>query len=104
MSDFSAVKAQLQAKLKELTDRAAELDRGLSDPGNPDWEENAKLREDDEVMAGLSDITEDEIHEIKLALNRIESGNYGQCSSCGKRIPANRLAALPYTSTCVDCA
>ena len=55
-------------------------------------------------MAGLSDITEDDIHEIKLALNSIESGNYGQCSSCGKRIPANRLAALPYTSTCVDCA
>ena len=95
---------KLQAKLKELTYRAAELDRGLSDPCNPDWEENAKLREDDEVMAGLSDITEDEIHEIKLALNRIESGNYGQCSSCVKRIPANRLAALPYTSTCVDCA
>jgi hypothetical protein len=37
-------------------------------------------------------------------LERIGSGAFGQCESCGKAIAAQRLKAIPYTRYCVRCA
>lgn len=104
MSDLKNVKVELERRLAELTSRAAEIEENLSSPGSQDWEENATESEDDEVMSRLSDVTDHEIHEIRLALSRIESGHYGTCSTCGKPISAERLSALPGTNTCVKCA
>jgi DnaK suppressor protein len=38
------------------------------------------------------------------ALRRIEDGTYGDCASCGQRIPYGRLAAMPEASRCVACS
>jgi len=38
------------------------------------------------------------------ALKRLDEGSYGRCRTCGATIGANRLAALPATLTCIDCA
>ncbi|MTI95012.1 MAG: hypothetical protein FH749_05910 [Firmicutes bacterium] len=42
--------------------------------------------------------------QIRLALERIESGEYFTCSSCHRPIDAERLQALPYASTCLRCS
>lgn len=104
MTQHSAVKAVLEARLEELTQRAAEIEARLSNPGNANWEENATESEDDEVMSGVGSATKNEIHEIKLALNLIESGQYGKCTACGGPIAKARLEALPYATTCIKCA
>ena len=104
MSDHSDVKRALEEKLKELMQRAADIEGALSTPGSRDWEDNATESEDDEVMAGVGDVTKSEIHEIRLALNLIESGEYGKCTACGKAISKERLAALPYATKCIRCA
>lgn len=44
------------------------------------------------------------IREIDVALERFENGKYGVCEVCGGSIPAERLEALPATSTCMECA
>ncbi|MEX2133010.1 MAG: TraR/DksA C4-type zinc finger protein [Acidimicrobiia bacterium] len=44
------------------------------------------------------------IREIDIALERFENGGYGVCEVCGGLIPAERLEALPATSTCMKCA
>jgi DnaK suppressor protein len=44
------------------------------------------------------------LQEIEGALQRIKSGEYGLCGSCGKPIPDARLKALPYARVCVGCA
>jgi RNA polymerase-binding protein DksA len=44
------------------------------------------------------------IAEIDLSLRRIASGEYGICGSCGEKIPAARLRAIPWTRVCVECA
>ena len=31
-------------------------------------------------------------------------GEIGDCEICGDPIPVNRLDALPYTTSCMDCA
>lgn len=43
------------------------------------------------------------LDQIEEALERIEKGNYGSCESCGKKIEAARLKALPYASLCIEC-
>lgn len=37
------------------------------------------------------------------ALERIEHGTYGYCSTCGDRIPHERLSVMPETMYCVRC-
>lgn len=43
------------------------------------------------------------IEEIDTAVTRIYDGSYGECVSCGKSIPKERLEALPHTTLCVQC-
>jgi RNA polymerase-binding protein DksA len=40
---------------------------------------------------------------IDSALTRIEQGKYGLCMKCGKRIPRERLEAIPYALMCIEC-
>ena len=42
------------------------------------------------------------LHEIDVALGRLESGRYGICVSCGRDIPEARLLATPTVQTCVQ--
>ena len=43
------------------------------------------------------------IHEIRVALERIEEGRYGRCERCEEPIPPKRLDALPWARMCVKC-
>jgi DnaK suppressor protein len=43
------------------------------------------------------------LHDIDMALGRLESGGYGICVSCGKEIPEARLLATPTVQTCIEC-
>ena len=43
------------------------------------------------------------VDEIDRALERIAAGTYGLCVPAGRRISLERLEALPYADTCVDC-
>jgi RNA polymerase-binding protein DksA len=40
---------------------------------------------------------------IESALTRIQQGKYGLCIKCGKRIPHDRLEAIPYALMCIEC-
>lgn len=44
-----------------------------------------------------------ELDQVEAALQRIENGNYGQCSDCGVAIPSARLDAAPEAPRCMDC-
>ncbi len=43
------------------------------------------------------------IRAIDAALSRIQQGRYGLCMKCGKKIPVERLQAIPYAVLCIDC-
>ena len=58
---------------------------------------------DREVDDSLEENAEQIVHEIDIALARIEDGTYGTCARCGKEIPDERLDAVPYATLCVDC-
>lgn len=44
------------------------------------------------------------VTELDRALVRSAAGTYGRCERCGTAIPAERLAARPFATTCVSCA
>src|ERR1700722_8575852 len=42
--------------------------------------------------------------DMVAAGERLAGGSYGRCERCQRDIPGERLAALPGTRTCIDCA
>jgi RNA polymerase-binding transcription factor len=40
---------------------------------------------------------------LRVALERVEDGDYGVCAECRSPIPARRLLAVPDATTCVAC-
>jgi DnaK suppressor protein len=40
---------------------------------------------------------------IDAALSRIQNGRYGICMKCDRKIPRERLQAIPYALMCIEC-
>jgi DnaK suppressor protein len=40
---------------------------------------------------------------VRLALERLHEGTFGECLHCGKAIGEKRLEALPWTPYCIEC-
>lgn len=40
---------------------------------------------------------------VRLALERLREGSFGECLHCGRAIGEKRLEALPWTPYCIDC-
>jgi RNA polymerase-binding protein DksA len=66
----------------------------------------ADTASDDIDRKMIEAIGSQELKRLKLidsALTRIQQGKYGLCLKCGKRIPQDRLEAIPYALMCVEC-
>ena len=55
-------------------------------------------------VAGLMDRARRHLAELEMAAQRAADGSYGYCSACGRKVGPERLAALPATERCIDCA
>jgi RNA polymerase-binding transcription factor len=55
-------------------------------------------------LTAVLDATRRRRAELDEALRRLADGAYGVCESCGRPIPAERLAVRPSARTCVPCA
>jgi DnaK suppressor protein len=40
---------------------------------------------------------------VRLALERLREGSFGECLHCNKAIGEKRLDALPWTPYCIEC-
>jgi RNA polymerase-binding transcription factor DksA len=104
MTSHHDSKALLEARLALLGARLAGIDGALKAHNDADWEELAVKREDDEVLEGMGLSGQQEIRMIEAALQRLQEGSYGLCTKCGEPISAERLALLPATPFCRNCA
>jgi RNA polymerase-binding protein DksA len=106
----------LDSVRSSLTEARTRLVRQLGELGS---EETGELRSDvvfgdgfadaaaataerTEVL-GLVDNLKKQLDEVDGALARIDSGEYGKCSNCGREISAARLEARPEATLCIDC-
>ena len=71
---------------------------------DPDFEEQATQRENDEVLDVLDAAETRELAAIEKALGRIEVGSFGVCDECGESVDPARLEALPAAALCLPCA
>ena len=101
-----ARKAVLQGDVKTLEDEACKkgtdaagdlstLPMHLADLGTDSHEQDISL--------GLMENETDELHQIQEAFERIKDGSFGLCESCKKKIPKERLKAIPDARLCVAC-
>jgi RNA polymerase-binding transcription factor DksA len=104
MRDITDRQIQLEARRSELLTRMRELDRELDSHMNPDWEDGATEREQDEALEALGHSAEVEVRMIDAALSRIAADEYGSCVRCGADIATERLDLLPATPFCAACA
>ena len=104
MLDMNKVKTSLEERLTYLEGRVQEMEAALRSEHSSNFSEQAHEREDEEVMERLEEEALHEIVAIKNAMGRLESGNYGVCTSCADDISEKRLEALPYTGVCIKCA
>lgn len=103
-ADFKPVLERRRAELVERRDRIERHTRHRDEPLPPDFAEQAVELENGETLVALDREVNAELREIDRALRRIEDGSFGECTTCGEPISEQRLAALPYTSLCIDCA
>jgi len=54
-------------------------------------------------MEAIGRIDAGKLNSINQALVRIRNGKYGVCALCGKKIPEDRLRAIPYALLCMPC-
>jgi RNA polymerase-binding transcription factor DksA len=101
------LRQHLEARLIDLTQRLTKVEqdrRRATHPLDPDWEEQAITRQNDEVLDVLEAEGSQEIAAIRAALQRLDDGSYGRCVRCGESIAPARLQALPYAVQCIACA
>jgi RNA polymerase-binding protein DksA len=99
---------------KSLTDLKMEIIANLV-TSNKDFKEIvdgmdpkdlADIASDDIDRKMIEALGSQDLKRLKLidsALTRIQQGKYGLCVKCGKRIPQERLEAIPYALMCIKC-
>lgn len=99
-----ARKAQIEARIAELTAHMHRISDDLDQPLPAHLEDQAIDLEDDEVLERLGRANGRELQLLNDALNRLADGSYGICAKCGDDISEARLEAVPYAMICQTCA
>ena len=113
--DLARFKKEIQKRIDELN---GNMD-GIRDDLNIDSKGNASLAQDSVYSVHMADAGTDSyerekgvhlmnretdyINFLNLALQRIDSGEFGICAVCGKKIPEERMMEVPNATKCVSC-
>lgn len=90
---------QLQAEAQQLALDRDEGDTQFDEEGGEGDTISVERERDLMLSASAHQIVDD----IDRALERIKNRTYGLCTPAGRRISVERLEALPFAETCVDC-
>ncbi|MBB4215471.1 dimethylmenaquinone methyltransferase [Rhizobium anhuiense] len=97
-------KAILDQRRRELQTRLQAIEHDFVQPRNPDDDDRATERNNDEVLEELGEAGQKELLAVQAALERIQAGTFGTCVKCGRPISERRLDAVPHTPFCQSCA
>lgn len=57
-----------------------------------------------EIGSQMVEVESRELMQIERAIEKMHTGRYGNCDSCGGPIKLIRLQAVPYATECITCA
>jgi RNA polymerase-binding transcription factor DksA len=95
-----ALKAEIVDNLIASNQDFREIMEGM------DSKDLVDIASDDIDRKMIEAIGSQELKRLKLiesALTRIKQDKYGHCIKCSKRIPQDRLIAIPYALMCIEC-
>ncbi|MFN7103072.1 MAG: TraR/DksA family transcriptional regulator [Pseudorhizobium sp.] len=102
--DVDRYETILTARREELLGRLQKIEADFETPRNPDNDDRAVERNNDEVLEELGEAGQKELVAIEAALKRVAAGTFGICVTCGEPISKDRLDLLPHTPFCSTCA
>ena len=113
--DLNRFRKTIQEKIDELTGNMDEIRDDL----NNNSKGNASLSQDSVYSVHMADAGTDSyerekgfhlmnrendyIQLLHLAIDRIDSGDFGICKVCGCKIPEERMMEVPNATKCVNC-
>jgi DnaK suppressor protein len=89
--------------LKQLAVENSEFQELIEDMKPKDLADIASDDIDRRILESLGSAEMRRLQLIEAALGRLRDGHYGVCMSCGKKIPKERLEAIPYAVLCIEC-
>ena len=95
--------------VRQARDLAAEAEALATErePGDTQFDEESgegdTLNVERERDLALSASANQAVEEIDRALRRMDTGSFGICERCGKKIGVARLEALPFAALCIEC-
>jgi RNA polymerase-binding transcription factor DksA len=101
---MSSMKERLEADLRDALETQEQLAQRLAQKPDVGLGGDSTGTVAWEMVLARKERLAAEIEELKVAIERIEQGVYGQCDQCGARIDPERLEALPTTTLCANCA
>lgn len=66
-------------------------------------DDQAQISHDEFVALERNSIEYTQLRLIEDALQRIDSGSYGNCLACEEPLPEKRLRAIPWARYCIPC-
>jgi len=99
-------RAEAVEHIASLSQQFDEVVESIVDVANDDEHdpEGHTIAVERQQLAGLLRDARLHLTEVNEAVGRLGDGTYGLCEDCGSPVRAERLAALPATRTCVECA
>ena len=98
------LKSKFTQRIIELQQRIGAIHRDFAGGRDADWSEQARERENEEVLNALESEAKVEIQHLSNAITRMENGSYGVCQGCGEDIAQQRLQVQPAAEKCIQCA
>lgn len=95
--------SQKRAILDTLAETNAEFRAIVAEMDPKDFADVASDDIDRKMIEALGSQELKRLKSIDAALLRISQDRYGQCMKCNKRIPHERLTAIPYAVLCIEC-
>jgi DnaK suppressor protein len=95
LARVEALKAELEGIILDS------MDANADDEHDP---EGSTVAFERAKVTALKSEAESHLAALERALERLGSGEYAVCERCRRKIPAERLAARPATTICVECA
>ena len=94
---------QHQKRLEESLLSAVTQGREAAADDSQDVTDQAVTSYQKEMLFSQGTSGHEQLSMVRLALQRLNEGTFGECAHCGTAIGQKRLEALPWTPYCIDC-
>ena len=103
---FTEIREKLLKERQDLLHEVSnsyETCRELGQDGVPDIGDMSSAAYSRDVLFNVSETQRQRIHDIDVALEQIDKGEYGICMECGEEISPRRMEVRPFSRYCIEC-